>query len=62
MKKTASQPAKRLKLKEEKLIALTVKIDSDTYVRLSTFRAKERTTAQKIMTEALKGYLDRAGA
>jgi hypothetical protein len=29
----------------EKPVALTLKIDTDTYVRLSTFRAKERKTA-----------------
>lgn len=46
----------------EKPVALTLKIDIDTYVRLSTFRAKERKTAQDILVEALKAYLDRAGA
>jgi hypothetical protein len=46
----------------EKPVALTVKIDSGTYVRLSTLRAKERKTAQDILTEALKAYLDRVGA
>ncbi len=46
----------------EKPVALTLKIDTETYVRLSTFRAKERKTAQDILTEALTAYLDRAGA
>jgi len=51
---TASQP--------EKPIALTLKIDSKTYVRLSTLRARERKTAQQILTDALSAYLDRVGA
>jgi hypothetical protein len=46
----------------ERPIALTLKIDSKTYMRLSVLRAKERKTAQDILTEALKSYLDRAGA
>jgi predicted transcriptional regulator len=46
----------------EKLVALTVKIDSEMYVRLSTARAKERKTAQEILTEALAAYLDRPEA
>ena len=61
MKKTASEAAKQKK-KPDTLVALTLKIDSDTYIRLSTFRAKERKTAQDILTEALKTYLDRVGA
>jgi len=61
-------PASRLlhpkteKRTTEKPVALTVKIDSKTYVRLSTLRAKERKTAQEILTEALDTYLERAGA
>jgi hypothetical protein len=62
MKKSLSRPANRKKPKDEKLIALTLKLDSDTYVRLSTFRAKERKTAQEILAEVLKAYLDRVGA
>lgn len=46
----------------ERPIALTLKIDSKTYMRLSVLRAKERRTAQDILTEALKACLDRAGA
>ena len=41
---------------------MTVKIESAMYVRLSTIRAKERKTAQEMLTEALAAYLDRAGA
>ena len=44
------------------MVALTLKVDSKTYVRLSILRAKERKTAQEILTEALKAYLLRAGA
>ena len=62
MKKPASRPANRKKPPDEKPVALTVKINSKTYVRLSTLRAKERKTAQEILTEALDAYLDRAGA
>lgn len=44
----------------QKPVALTLKIDSATYMRLSTLRARERKTAQDILSEALKAYLDRA--
>jgi predicted transcriptional regulator len=47
---------------EEKLVALTVKIDNEMYVRLSLLRARERKTAQEILTEALTAYLDRPEA
>jgi hypothetical protein len=64
--KKSSKPEKaKLKPSEsgaQKAVALTLKIDTETYVRLSTFRARERRTAQDILTEALKTYLDRAGA
>lgn len=61
------KPTSRLNRKfkgktEEKLVAMTVKIDSEMYVRLSTLRATERKTAQEIFTEALAAYLDRAGS
>jgi hypothetical protein len=46
----------------EKPVALTLKVDSVTYVRLSTLRATQRRTNQDILKEALKQYLDRAGA
>jgi hypothetical protein len=63
MKKTSSlRSANSRKAAEEKPVALTLKIDSHTYIRLSTFRAKERKTAQEILTEALNAYLDRWGA
>jgi len=46
----------------EKPVALTLKVDHVTYVRLSTLRATQRRTNQDILQEALKQYLDRAGA
>jgi len=62
MKKPLSRSANPRKPIDNKPIALTLKLDSETYVRLSTFRAKERKTAQEILTEALRDYLKRAGA
>lgn len=47
---------------DDKPVALTLKVDGSTYVRLSTLRAKQRTTAQEILSEALEAYLDREGA
>jgi len=46
----------------EKPVALTLKVDGGTYVRLSTLRATQRRTNQDILQEALHQYLDRAGA
>jgi hypothetical protein len=67
MKAKKSSIPEKAKLKPsrgeaEKPVALTLKIDTKTYVRLSTLRAKERKTAQDILTAALSAYLDRAGA
>lgn len=42
-------------------VALTVKVDQRTYVRLSTLRAKERKTVQDILVEAIKAYLSASG-
>jgi hypothetical protein len=50
------------KAKTDEMVALTLKVDGKTYVRLSTLRAKERKTVQEVLTEALKAYLTRAGA
>ena len=47
---------------EEKPVALTLKVDSGLYVRLSTLRATQRRTNQDILEQALKEYLTRAGA
>ncbi len=55
---------KRSELKEgkrtvyEKPVALTLKIDGKTYLRLSTLRAIQRRTHQDILQEALGRYLD----
>jgi hypothetical protein len=43
-------------------VALTVKVDSGLYLRLSMLRATQRRTNQDILQQALKEYLDRAGA
>jgi hypothetical protein len=47
---------------QQKPVALTLKVDSELYVRLSTLRATQRTTNQSILEQALKEYLTRAGA
>jgi len=45
-----------------KPVALTVKIDDTTYVRLGKLRASQRRTHQDILKQALQEYLDREGA
>ncbi len=45
---------------EEKPVALTLKVDGTTYVRLCTLRATQRKTSQEILSEALREYLERA--
>lgn len=63
MKKHPSRAKRKAgKPTDQKPVAMTVKIEKDMYVRLSTLRAKERKTAQEILTEALAAYLNRAGA
>ena len=66
MAKKASRPeaakSRRSQTVVEKPVALTLKIDGTTYMRLSTLRAKQRTTAQDILSAALSAYLDQAGA
>jgi hypothetical protein len=46
----------------QKPVALTLKVDSKTYVRLSMLGATQRRTHQDIMREAVEQYLDRAKA
>jgi hypothetical protein len=46
----------------EKPVALTLKVDSGLYLRLSTLRATQRRTNQDILEHALREYLTRAGA
>jgi hypothetical protein len=43
-------------------VALTVKVDNDTYIRLCTLRATQRRSSQEILQQALAEYLDRVGA
>lgn len=43
----------------EKPVALTVKVDSKTYVRLCTLGATQRRTNQDILNEAVQLYLER---
>jgi len=50
------------KAKADDIVALTLKVDRGTYVRLSTLRAKEGSTVQDILTEALEQYLTRKRA
>lgn len=45
-----------------KPVALTVKVDNETYVRLCTFGATQRRTNQDILLEAVRQYLDRTKA
>jgi predicted transcriptional regulator len=62
MKKSLFRPKQKSETVAGKLVALTVKINSEMYVRLSLLRARERKTAQEILTEALAAYLDRPEA
>jgi hypothetical protein len=48
--------------KPTKPVALTLKVDSGLYVRLSTLRATQRRTSQDILQQALEEYLERIGA
>jgi hypothetical protein len=59
--KAKTVPPNRSASNAEKPIALTLKTDSQTYMRMSVLRARDRKTAQQILTEALRAYLDRAG-
>jgi hypothetical protein len=47
---------------DAKPVALTLKVDQQTYVRLCTVGAKQRRTNQDIMNEALQEHLKRLGA
>jgi len=48
--------------KQEDRVALTLKVDSKTYVRLCTLGATQRRTNQDILREAVQQYLDRVKA
>lgn len=47
---------------QKKPVALTLKVDGGTYVRLCTLGATQRRTNQDILREAVQQYLDRVGA
>jgi hypothetical protein len=49
-------------LPKPKPVALTVKVDDKTYVRLCTLGATQRRTNQDILREALRDYLERVAA
>ena len=57
---TKKKVASAKKTETEKPVALTLKIDHDMFMRLSALRARDRTTAQEILTEALEAYLKKA--
>jgi hypothetical protein len=52
----------RSESKQEKPVALTLKVDGRTYVRLCTLGATQRRTNQDILREAVEQYLDRVRA
>ena len=59
----SSQPrADTPKAASTEKVALTVKVDSKTYVRLCTLGATKRRTNQDILNEAVQQYLDRERA
>ncbi len=47
---------------DAKPVALTLKVDEKTYVRLCTLGAEQRRTNQDILNEALQEHLRRVGA
>lgn len=48
--------------KQEERVALTLKVDGKTYIRLCTLGATQRRTNQDILREAVQQYLDRIRA
>ena len=59
---TRPRAAVRKAASSERPVALTVKLDSKTYVRLCTLGATQRRTNQDLLKEAVQEYLDRVGA
>ncbi len=47
---------------QEKPVALTLKVDGKTFVRLCTLGGTQRRTKQDLLQQALREFLDRAGA
>jgi hypothetical protein len=64
--KKTSTPAKTKQSKKastpDDAVALTLKVDKKTYVRLCTLRAKQMSTTQEILNDALVEHLKRLGA
>jgi hypothetical protein len=60
--KTKARKSSSKAVAVDERVALTLKLDSKTYMRLSVLRARERKTAQEILTDALIVYLDRMHA
>jgi hypothetical protein len=56
--RTATSP-KSVTLPKSNPVALTVKVDDETYIRLCTLGATQRRTNQDILREALDDYLKR---
>jgi hypothetical protein len=59
---TRQQQAATNPMHEGKPIALTVKVDDQTYIRLRTLGATRRRTNQAILLETVRQYLDRTKA
>jgi hypothetical protein len=59
---SAAGARSRSNARDDELVALTVKVPGELYVRLSTVAATQRRTHQDICREALREYLDRAAA
>jgi len=60
--KKATKPSKATKVEAVGRVPLTLKVSPETYVRLSTLRAKQRRSAQELLTDALEQYLIRERA
>jgi hypothetical protein len=65
--KKAPTPAKpkqsrKASTPDGKPVALTLKVDQQTYIRLCTLGAKQRRFNQDILSDALQEYLKRLGA
>jgi biopolymer transport protein ExbD len=60
---TLKRPSRKVSApSDSKPVALTLKVDQQTYVRLCTLGATERRTNQDILNEALQEHLKRFGA
>jgi hypothetical protein len=59
---TRKQSSRKTSTANDAKVALTLKVDEKTYVRLCTLGAKQRRTNQNILNEALQEHLKRLGA